>query len=57
MGTRPRKQPADSIPLVPPNEFREALKKVLSNTKRQSDKQLARLQTANLRKRQTKKRG
>jgi hypothetical protein len=47
-------QSADEIPLIPLNGFKEAVKKVLSNTKAESDKQLASFMTGNL-KRRTKK--
>jgi len=50
-------QAADDIPLVPFEDFKTSVKKILSNTKADSDRQLAEFQTSNLRKRQAKKRG
>jgi len=50
-------QAADDIPLVPFEEFKRSVKKILSNTKADSDRQLAEFQASNLRKRQDKKRG
>jgi hypothetical protein len=48
-------QSTNDVPLVPINDFKQAVKKVLSNTKAESDKQLAELQISNLKKRQAKK--
>jgi hypothetical protein len=48
-------QSADEIPLVPMGDFKKAVKKVLSNTKLESDKQLAEFQASNLIKREAKK--
>jgi hypothetical protein len=46
---------ADDIPLIPFGDFKQAVKKVLSVSKRESDKQSARFQASNLRKREAKK--
>jgi hypothetical protein len=46
---------ADEIPLIPFEIFRKRAKRVLSNTKRQSDGQLAEFQASNARKREAKK--
>jgi hypothetical protein len=48
-------QSADNITLIPPNDFKRAVRQVLSNTKAQSDKQLAAFQASNLKKREAKK--
>jgi hypothetical protein len=48
-------QAADGTPLVPIDDFEKAVKKVLSNTKLDSDKQLAEFQGSNLKKRESKK--
>jgi hypothetical protein len=48
-------QSADDIPLISFGGFKRAVKKVLSNTKAESDKQLAAFQASNLRKREAKK--
>lgn len=50
-----KRQLADDIPLIPIEHFKGVVKKVLSNTKQESDKQLAAFQANNLRKRQAKK--
>jgi hypothetical protein len=47
---------ADDVPLIPLTGFKAAVKKVLSNTKAESDKQLAVFQASNLKKREAKKR-
>ena len=49
-------QSADDVPLIPIGDFQKAVKKVLSNSKAESDKQLAEFQASNLRKREAKKR-
>ena len=49
-------QSADNIPLIPPSDFKQAVRQVLSNTKAQSDKQLAEFQASNVKKRDIKKR-
>jgi hypothetical protein len=46
---------ADEIPLVPESEFRDAVKKILSNTKAKSDKDLSKFQASNAAKREAKK--
>jgi hypothetical protein len=48
-------QSANDVPLMPFGDFKEAVKKVLSVSKRESDKQLARFQSSNLKKREAKK--
>jgi hypothetical protein len=48
-------KPAAEIPLVPESEFRDAVKKILSNSKVKSDKDLAKFQASNAAKRETKK--
>jgi hypothetical protein len=49
------RKPASDIPLVTFATFRRAAKKVLSNTKSESDRQLVAFQTANVAKREAKK--
>ncbi len=51
----PKRSPADEIPLVPFDVFRKSARKILSNTKRESDRQLSALQASNARKREAKK--
>jgi hypothetical protein len=48
-------QSADEVPLIPFGDFKKAVKKVLSNSKAESDKQLTEFQASNLRKREAKK--
>lgn len=48
-------QSADDVPLVPVDDFKKAVKTVFSNTKKESDQQLAEFQASNLRKREAKK--
>jgi hypothetical protein len=48
---------AKDVPLIPFDVFKKAVVKVLSNTKMESDRQLAEFQVSNLRKREAKKRG
>ena len=48
-------QSADDVPLIPFGDFKRAVKKVLSNSKVDSDKQLAEFQASNLKKREAKK--
>ena len=48
-------QSADDVPLIQLGDFKLAVKKVLSVSKSESDKQLARFQASNLRKREAKK--
>lgn len=50
-----KRQPAEDIPLVPFGALRSAVKKVLSNTKAESDRQITQLQAANLKRRAAKK--
>jgi hypothetical protein len=49
--------PANDVPLVPFDDFKKAVKITLSNTKADSDRQLAEFQASNLKKREAKKRG
>ena len=51
----PNNQKASEVQLVPPDEFRNALGQVLNTSKKESDKQLAKLQASNARKREAKK--
>ena len=46
---------ASDIKLVPFADFKTAVKKILSNSKKESDVELATFQASNLRKRQAKK--
>ncbi len=48
-------KPAEDIPLVPEADLKNALKSILSTTKKQSDKQLAKFQASNAAKREAKK--
>jgi hypothetical protein len=48
---------AKDIPLVSLDDFKRSVKGVFSNTKAESDQQLAAFQASNLRKRETKRRG
>ncbi|MGD1084347.1 MAG: hypothetical protein ABSA47_06275 [Verrucomicrobiota bacterium] len=50
-------QAADEIPLIPFEDFKKSVKQILSNTKAESDRQLAEFQASNLRRREAKKRG
>lgn len=43
---RPKK-PANEIPLVPPSEFEEAVKRILSNSKKAVDEQMEKLHASN----------
>jgi hypothetical protein len=47
---------ADDVRLIPAGDFVKAVKKALSVTKTESDKQLAKVQASNLKKREAKKR-
>jgi hypothetical protein len=49
-------QSADDIALVPFEDFKKSVKNILSNTKTESDRQLAEFQASNLKKRQAKRR-
>lgn len=46
---------AKDVPLIPFQKFKTAARKVLSNTKKQSDSDIAKFQAANLKKRMAKK--
>lgn len=48
-------QSADDVPLIPLGDFKNVVKKVLSVSKPESDRQLAELQASNLRKREARK--
>jgi len=48
-------QKAEDITLVPFEELKRAAKGILSNTKKDSDRQLAKFQAANVKKREVKK--
>ena len=50
-------QSADDFELIPMDDFKKVVKKILSCTKAESDRQLAEFQASNLRKREAKKRG
>ncbi len=47
---------ADEIALVPFEELKRGAKRIFSNTKAQSDRQLAAFQAANVKKREARKR-
>jgi hypothetical protein len=51
----PTTKPAEEIALVPFEAFRKTTARILSNSKRESDKQLAAFQASNAKKRQAKK--
>ena len=51
----PKREPAEDIPVVPFSAFRVRARTILSNTKRESDRQLAAFQASNARKRRAKK--
>jgi hypothetical protein len=55
MSNKPKHPSADEIPLVPVDDFKKAIKQVLSNNKAESDEQLAEFQASNARKREAKK--
>ena len=48
--------PPNEIPLISFGKFRKAARKILANTKSESDRQLATFQASNARKRKAKKR-
>jgi hypothetical protein len=48
-------QSAEDVPLIPLGDFKNVVKKVLSVSKQESDKQLAEFQSSNLRKREARK--
>jgi hypothetical protein len=50
-------QSVHDVPLVPFDDFKKGVKKIMSSTKAESDRQLAEFQTSNLEKREAKKRG
>ena len=56
METKLKQQKADAVLLIGMGDFKQAIKKVLSNTKIESDRQMAEFQASNLRKREAKKR-
>jgi len=56
MNAKSKRQSADDIPLVPLSGLKDAVRKVLSSDKLESDKQMAEFQAANVRKRQERKR-
>ncbi len=47
---------ANEVPLIPIGDFKKVVKKILSNTKAESDRALAEFQASNLRRRDAKKR-
>ncbi|HEU0048547.1 MAG TPA: hypothetical protein VFQ43_13190 [Nitrososphaera sp.] len=51
----PKRKSVENIDLVPFEELRKATRKILANTKKESDRQLAAFQAANVRKRNAKK--
>ena len=51
----PKIKSAEDISLIPFETFRKEAKRILSNSKRESDKQLAEFQAGNAKKRETKK--
>ena len=55
MSNKPKCPSADEISLVPIDDFKKAIKKVLSNSKAESDEQLAEFQASNAKKRPAKK--
>jgi hypothetical protein len=48
---------ADDVELFPMEDFKKVVKKILSCTKAESDRQLAEFQASNARKREAKKHG
>jgi hypothetical protein len=46
---------ADDVPLIPMGDFKMAAQKVLAVNKKESDKQLAKFQASNVKKRAAKK--
>ena len=55
MPTKKKQTPKADVKLIPGPEFEEAMKKVLSATKQQSDKQLAAFQALNKRQREKRR--
>jgi hypothetical protein len=51
----PKRQSARDIPLVPFDAFKKGARQALTNTKRESDRQLAAFQASNARRRNAKK--
>jgi len=51
----PKNKPAEEIPLIAFDTFKKSARKVLANTKSESDRQLAVFQASNARKRKAKK--
>ena len=51
----PKTKPAKDIVLAPVGVFKDAVKTILSNSKKKSDEQLAEIQASNARKREAKK--
>jgi hypothetical protein len=51
----PKIKPAEDIPLIPFETFRKTAKRILSNSKQESDRQLAAFQASNARKRKARK--
>jgi hypothetical protein len=49
------KTKAEDVSLIPESGFRDAVKKILSNSKQKSDKDLAKFQASNAAKREAKK--
>ena len=49
------KTKSEDVSLIPESEFRDAVKKILSNSKAKSDKDLAKFQASNAAKREGKK--
>jgi len=50
-----KRESAENVPLVPFDLFAIRAKRILSNTKKESDAQMARFQASNVKKRQAKK--
>jgi hypothetical protein len=50
-------QSANELQLTPMEDFKKAVAKILSNTRAESDRQLAEYQASSLRKREVNKRG
>jgi hypothetical protein len=50
-----KRERAENIPLIPFEDFQQNARKILSNTKAESDRQLAKFQASNVRKRAAKK--
>lgn len=50
-------QSADEVKLIPMDDFKKVVKKILFCTKAESDRDLAEFQASNLKKREAKRRG